>query len=273
MTKKVLSIALALMLAFSTLSLSVSAADEKKEEKKAEISLFEQYNPNVAKAFANASKANSGDSALTQKQKEFITLGIAIAVKCEACTKTHAKRAVEAGATMQELAEVVGVNVMMGGGPATAFGKLALETAKAAGAKESEKKIDLKPITEIEMEVNPEDLMTVHKLDFAKKYSLIGENVMRDGYLTVKEKELVSLAIAVAVGCEGCMNYHGAQCAKVGVTEAELMDMVACNRIMEGGPSSPASRVAIKAYKDAKAAIEKEDKEAKTETKTETKTK
>lgn len=274
MTKRILSLALAVVMAATTFSFSAFAAD-KKVEKKAEtkeVSLFEKYNKNVSDAFSNAAKANKGDSALTQKQKEFISLAVGIAVKCDACTKTHSKLAVKAGATMEELAEMVGVCVMMGGGPSTAFGRVALETAKEAGAKEAEKKIELKPITEFKGELDQNDILNVKKPEFAKKYSLIGKNVMRDGYLTVKEKELISLAIAIAVRCDGCMKYHGAQCARVGVTEAELADLVACCKIMGGGPASPASRTAIKVYQDEKAVMEKEAKEAKTEKKAETKT-
>ena len=269
MTKRILSLALAVVMAATTFSFSAFAAD-KKEEKKAEtkkVSLFEKYNKNVSDAFSNAAKANKGDSALTQKQKEFISLSVGIAVKCDACTKTHSKLAVQAGATMEELAEMVGFCVMMGGGPSTAFGRVALETAKEAGAKEAEKKIELKPITEFKGELG-DDIVSVNKPEFSKKYSLIGKNVMRDGYLTVKEKELISLAIAIAVRCDGCMKYHGAQCARVGVTEAELADLVACCKIMGGGPASPASRTAIKVYQEEKAVMEKEAKEAKTEKKT-----
>lgn len=261
MTKRILSLALAVVMAATTFSFSAFAADKKEEKKaeKQEISLFEKYNKNVYDAFKNAAKANKGDSALTQKQKEFISLSIGIAVKCEACTKTHSKLAVQAGANMEELAEMVGVCVMMGGGPSTAFGRLALETAKEAGAKEAEKKIELKPITEFKDELG-KDIVSVNKHEFAKKYALIGKNVMQDGYLTVKEKELISLAIAISVRCDGCMKYHGAQCARVGVTEAELADLVACCKIMGGGPSSPASRTAIKVYQEEKAVMEKEAK-------------
>ena len=273
MTKRILSLALAVVMAATTFSFSAFAADKKEEKKaeKQEISLFEKYNKNVYDAFKNAAKANKGDSALTQKQKEFISLSIGIAVKCEACTKTHSKLAVQAGANMEELAEMVGVCVMMGGGPSTAFGRLALETAKEAGAKEAEKKIELKPITEFKGELS-KDIVSANKPEFAKKYALIGKNVMQKGYLTVKEKELISLAIAISVRCDGCMKYHGAQCARVGVTEAELADLVACCKIMGGGPASPASRTAIKVYQDEKAVMEKEAKEAKTEKKAETKT-
>lgn len=270
MTKRFLSFVLAIIMVMTTLSVNVFAEDkkeEKKEEKKS-VNLFQMYNKNVADAFSNAAKENKKDSALTYKQKELISLGVSIAVKCEACTKAHAKNAVAAKANMEEIAEMVGVCVMMGGGPSTAFGNLALETAKEAGAKEAEKKIKLDPITEFKGELDKNDIVAKNKEEFAKKYSLIGKNVMRDGYLTVKEKELISLAIAIAVRCDGCMKYHGAQCARVGVTEAELADMVACCKIMGGGPSSPASRTAIKVYQDEIAKMAEEAKAAKTEKKT-----
>ena len=69
MTKRILSLALAVVMAATTFSFSAFAAD-KKEEKKAEtkkVSLFEKYNKNVSDAFSNAAKANKGDSALTQR--------------------------------------------------------------------------------------------------------------------------------------------------------------------------------------------------------------
>lgn len=283
MNKKFLSLALAGLMTVSSFGATVYAAPKKDE--KAKVSLFEQYNPNVAHAFANAAKANKGDKALTQKQKEYMSLAIGIAVKCEACTKTHSKLAVEAGATMEELAELVGTCVMMGGGPSTAFGRLALETAKAAGAKDAEKKIELKEITEFEGELSDKDpvdaLLKANIPEFAKKYSMIGKNVMRNGYLTIKEKEMISLAIAMAVRCDGCMNYHGAQNAKVGVTEAELADVIACTKIMGGGPASPAARTALAAYrkgqeemkKEAEKAQKKDVKEKKAEVKAEKKDK
>lgn len=274
MTKRILSFVLAIFMVMTTLSVNVFAEnkkEDKKEEKKA-VNLFQMYNKNVADAFSNAAKENKKDTALTYKQKELISLGISIAVKCEACTKAHAKNAVAAKANMEELAEMVGVCVMMGGGPSTAFGNLALETAKEAGAKEAEKKIKLAPITEYKEELDKDDIVAKHRAEFEKKYFLIGENVMRDGYLTVKEKELISLAIAIAVRCDGCMMYHGAQCARVGVTEAELADMVSCCYIMCGGPSFPASAQAIKIYQDEIAKMAKEATAAK-DNKTNKKTK
>lgn len=67
------------------------------------------------------------DSALTMKQKELITLGIAVAVRCEGCIETHVNNLINLGAKKQEVAEAVSVAILMGGGPSTVYGGKALE--------------------------------------------------------------------------------------------------------------------------------------------------
>ncbi len=68
-----------------------------------------------------------GAGALAPRVKELMALGIAIAVHCDGCIVYHLHDALEAGATREEVADVVGVAVMMGGGPAVVYGSLALE--------------------------------------------------------------------------------------------------------------------------------------------------
>ena len=58
------------------------------------------------------------DGALTTKVKELIALGIAVSAQCDYCMAIHVKKCFEAGATKEEIAEVLGVAVLMGGGPA-----------------------------------------------------------------------------------------------------------------------------------------------------------
>lgn len=66
---------------------------------------------------------------LDKKQKEFVALGIAIAVKCEGCILAHVKTCLSLGVTIEEIGAVVDVAVLMGGGPATVYGGKALEIA------------------------------------------------------------------------------------------------------------------------------------------------
>ncbi|MFC1467218.1 carboxymuconolactone decarboxylase family protein [Verrucomicrobiota bacterium] len=65
--------------------------------------------------------ATTSDGALDHKTKELIALGIAIAGKCEPCIGMHLMKCLKAGVTAEEIAEVCGVSVLMGGGPALMY--------------------------------------------------------------------------------------------------------------------------------------------------------
>ncbi len=53
--------------------------------------------------------------------KELIALAIAVARECDGCIAYHARAAAVKGATREELAEVLGVTLLMGGGPASIY--------------------------------------------------------------------------------------------------------------------------------------------------------
>lgn len=86
--------------------------------------------PEVTKTFVTLNNQAYEAKALDHKQKELIALGIAISVRCEGCITSHVNGAIEAGATMQELAETVEVAITMGGGPSMVYGGKALECAE-----------------------------------------------------------------------------------------------------------------------------------------------
>ena len=83
--------------------------------------------PNEMKAFSNLFGEVFKDGALTVKEKEYIALGIAVAVRCEGCIEVHVKSLVNLKATREEIAEVISVAVAMGGGPSSVYGAKALE--------------------------------------------------------------------------------------------------------------------------------------------------
>jgi AhpD family alkylhydroperoxidase len=82
--------------------------------------------PQVFRAFSQLHKASAADGALSAKHKELIALGIGIAVHCDGCIVAHVHDALEAGATHKEIAETIGVAIMMGGGPAVIYGCAAM---------------------------------------------------------------------------------------------------------------------------------------------------
>ncbi len=77
--------------------------------------------PDVYKGFAQLHSAAMGAGELSAKFKELVALAIAVAEQCDGCIASHARGAVRNGATPQEVAETLGVNIMVGGGTATVY--------------------------------------------------------------------------------------------------------------------------------------------------------
>ena len=89
--------------------------------------------PDVYKGFGEFHHAAFTDGALDVKTKELIALACGVSRLCEGCIVHHTKAAKAAGATLEEVQDTLDVCVLMGGGPATVFGKKALDAWNAAG--------------------------------------------------------------------------------------------------------------------------------------------
>jgi AhpD family alkylhydroperoxidase len=61
------------------------------------------------------------EGVLDTKTKELITVGTAITARCKYCIALHVKKALEAGATKDEIFEAATVAMLMGGGPAMTY--------------------------------------------------------------------------------------------------------------------------------------------------------
>jgi AhpD family alkylhydroperoxidase len=90
--------------------------------------------PGTVKAFSDLVGAATQDEALSKKVKELIAFGIAITVRCDGCIAAHASSVLEAGATRQEVAEMIGVAILMGGGPSSVYGVEAMRAYEQCAA-------------------------------------------------------------------------------------------------------------------------------------------
>ena len=91
--------------------------------------------PGPMAGFAQLHKEAVSDGVLSARVKELIALGIAIGVGCDACIAYHVHDALRAGATREEVAETIGVAVLMGGGPAMMYGSEALDAVDQFAAR------------------------------------------------------------------------------------------------------------------------------------------
>lgn len=82
--------------------------------------------PETMAGFSALAKAASADGALDKKTKEFIALAIGVATRCDGCIGYHTEALVRMGATKQEVEEVLGMAIYMGGGPSLMYAADAL---------------------------------------------------------------------------------------------------------------------------------------------------
>ena len=83
--------------------------------------------PDTARAFGGLGKAVKEGGMLDFKTKEFVALGIAVATKCQPCIALHIEALIKAGATREEIGDVMGMCIQMGGGPAMMYAAKALD--------------------------------------------------------------------------------------------------------------------------------------------------
>jgi AhpD family alkylhydroperoxidase len=89
------------------------------------LSKFEkisQLAPEAFKAFAAFDAAALKDGAIPAKYKELMAIAVALTTQCPYCIEIHAKRARQAGATEQELAETTLVAAALRAGAAMTHG-------------------------------------------------------------------------------------------------------------------------------------------------------
>lgn len=86
--------------------------------------------PGTMQAFGQLHAKATTEGALSPKVKELICLATAVTCRCDGCIAFHVHDALEAKASKQEIAEAIGVAILMGGGPSVMYGIQALEAVK-----------------------------------------------------------------------------------------------------------------------------------------------
>lgn len=80
-----------------------------------------ETNGESVNAFMNLLGTNYAEGAISTKNKELISVAIAVYNRCEYCIVFHTYKALEAGATREEILESAMVSVAFGGGPTMAY--------------------------------------------------------------------------------------------------------------------------------------------------------
>jgi len=81
-----------------------------------------KLSPETMTAFQAYDKAALADGAIPKKYKELMAIAVALTTQCPYCIEVHREQALKAGATEQELAEVVHVAAALRAGASVTHG-------------------------------------------------------------------------------------------------------------------------------------------------------
>jgi AhpD family alkylhydroperoxidase len=65
----------------------------------------------------------------------------------------------------------------------------------------------------------------------------LDQECVKDGVLNHKTKELIALAIGIAIRCKPCIQFHCAECVKAGASRTEILEAAGVSVFMGGGPA------------------------------------
>jgi len=82
--------------------------------------------------------------------------------------------------------------------------------------------------------------------EMGRGFATFYQSVMKDGALALRDKELIALAISVALRCTPCIYLHARGAVKAGASRAQVLDAAAVAAMMQGGPSFVYVREVIK---------------------------
>ena len=97
------------------------------DETSANLAEFRRTHEAAGQGFTAMHRGSMGKGVLTRREKELVALAIGISQRCVDCIGFHVQGAIRAGASRDDIAEVIGVATMMGGGPVYMYGVKALE--------------------------------------------------------------------------------------------------------------------------------------------------
>ena len=73
--------------------------------------------------------------------------------------------------------------------------------------------------------------------DVVKGFGGLFQAVMKEGAMSVREKELVALGIGLAMRCDNCVFAHVQKALRAGATREQVIETAGVAVMMQGGPT------------------------------------
>ena len=84
--------------------------------------------------------------------------------------------------------------------------------------------------------------------DVLKSYGALHHAAMADAELSTGTKELIAIAVAVALKCDGCIASHARSAARARVSRAAVAEALGVAILLTGGPGTVYGPRALEAY-------------------------
>lgn len=88
---------------------------------------YAKLSPEVIRGLVTMDNAAAKTGHLEPKIHELIALAVAVTTRCDGCISIHTKKAVEHGATREEISEALGVAIALNAGAALTYSARVLE--------------------------------------------------------------------------------------------------------------------------------------------------
>ncbi len=79
--------------------------------------------------------------------------------------------------------------------------------------------------------------MKVQMPDMSSGFGPMFSKIMKDGVISLKQKELIAVSLGVALQCDPCIKLHTKKSLDAGATKEEILEAVSVAVVMAGGPA------------------------------------
>ncbi|WP_164667755.1 carboxymuconolactone decarboxylase family protein [Virgibacillus doumboii] len=217
------------------------------------VKKMNDYNVEVLEHYTKLRDEVMAERSIPKKDKELILVGINAARRYEKSMLNHTKSAVDLGATIPELVEILTPCILSRGIPAWLEGVKAVQYAKeysgnsdSADAAEKDTGSDFQNVDEAIAYYKEEaggvksdwvDILEGEAPEVLRHYGNLRTSVLKDGVVPRKLKELVLVGINVAEQYEKGIAIHVNTARKLGATDQEIAEVSLLGMLTAGIPA------------------------------------
>lgn len=181
--------------------------------------------PDTFKAFLKFDQLALADGVLSKKLKELIAVAVAHTTGCPYCIDLHVKNAKALGTSKEEMAEAIIVATALKAGSALAHGVNALNSFDGTGEDDLYKATYFNRLKEFS-KLNG---------DVFKAFVDFDSQALKPGLLSIKEKELIAVAVAHTTGCPYCIDIHTKGAKKAEAIKEEIAEAIMVATALKAG--------------------------------------